>query len=85
MFGYPLTEAEIQEKKGAEARQKIKEAESSSSAKVCDNYGCNNNVVHGRKRYCSDTCRKSKARADYEARNPNRRRKSGTLKGKAVG
>ena len=75
MVGYPYTEAELQEQKGAEARKKILEAEKSCAPKSCDNYGCSKKVASGRKRYCSDTCRKAKARADYESRNPNRRRK----------
>ncbi len=77
MVGYPYTESEIQERKGEEAKKKIIEAEKSCTPtpKSCDNYGCDKKVASGRKRYCSDTCRKAKARADYESRNPNRRRK----------
>lgn len=80
MVGYPYTQSEIQERKSEEAKKKIIEAERScnpttTTPKTCNNYGCSKKVASGRKRYCSDTCRKEKARADYESRNPNRRRK----------
>ena len=43
-------------------------------SKTCENYGCSKPVASNRKRYCSDRCRKQKARKDYESRNPNRRK-----------
>ena len=82
MVGYPLTDQEIEEQKADQARKTIKEVEKvihieepKKSTKECANYGCTNEVALGRKRYCSDRCRMQKARADYEARNPNRNRK----------
>ena len=41
---------------------------------TCQNYECSNKVASDRKKYCSDKCRKQKARVDYEARNPGRKR-----------
>ena len=81
MVGYPLNDQEIEEQKAQQARQKIRDneeiiqIEEPKETKECDNYGCTNKVALGRKRYCSDKCRKQKARADYESRNPNRTRK----------
>ena len=46
-----------------------------SKSKICANYGCSKPVASSRKKYCSDKCRKQKARKDYETRNPNRRNK----------
>ena len=74
LIGYPLTLEEIEERKGEKAREVIREVEESS--KICANYNCSLKVAVGRKKYCSDKCRKQKSRADYEARNPNRVRKS---------
>jgi len=45
------------------------------STRSCENYGCSNKVASDRKKYCSDKCRKQKARVDYEARNPKRKRR----------
>ena len=42
---------------------------------ICNHYGCNEPIASSRKRYCSDKCRLRKARADYETRNPNRKKK----------
>ena len=42
----------------------------------CNNYGCSKPISESRKKYCSDNCRKQKARSDYETRNPNRRNKN---------
>ena len=44
-------------------------------AQICANYNCSNKVASNRKKYCSDKCRKQKARADYEMRNPQRKRR----------
>jgi hypothetical protein len=81
MVGYPLTDQEIEDQKAEQARKTIKEVEEviqiddpKKPTKECANYGCTNEVALGRKRYCSDKCRMQKARADYEARNPNRTR-----------
>jgi len=81
MVGYPLSDQELEDQKAEQARKTIKEVEEviqidepKKSTKECDNYGCTNEVALGRKRYCSDKCRMQKARADYEARNPNRTR-----------
>lgn len=68
-LGYPLTPEEKKVKDEEFLSKTIKEA-----VKVCDNYECKHLVAEGRKRYCSDKCRKQKARIDYEARNPNRKR-----------
>lgn len=51
------------------------EITSSGSARTCENYDCSNKVASDRKKYCSDKCRKQKARVDYEARNPKRKRR----------
>lgn len=75
MFGYPLTQEELNERKGEEAIEKIKEVEQ-TSLKTCANYGCLQDVASNRKKYCSDKCRQRKSRADYETRNPNRKRKN---------
>ena len=80
MAGYPLTEEEIKEKKAKTAKEAIKVNESTiqiqEPAKICAMYGCNKKVSSTRKKYCSDVCRQRKARADYETRNPNRRKKA---------
>lgn len=44
-------------------------------SKICNYYDCNEPIASNRKRYCSDKCRLRKARADYETRNPNRKKK----------
>lgn len=41
---------------------------------ICNHNDCNNVVASNRKKYCSDKCRLRKARADYEKRNPNRKK-----------
>jgi hypothetical protein len=69
MTGYPHTQEEMQQQQN-EKISKIVEV----TIKVCDNYDCTEVVAQDRKRYCSDKCRKQKARIDYEARNPNRKR-----------
>ena len=77
MSCYPYTLEEIEQRKAQSARKTIKENESSIECEptlVCANYGCTKQVGHKRKLYCSDVCRKQKARTDYEARNPNRKR-----------
>ena len=82
MVGYPLTPQEIEDKKAEQARKTIKEVEeviqiegSKQLTKECANYGCTKRIALGRKKYCTDKCRMQKARADYESRNPNRKRK----------
>jgi hypothetical protein len=69
MVGYPYTKEEITQKRDKELTEKIE-----SSVALCNNYSCNNTVSSNRKLYCSDKCRKQKARIDYEFRNPNRQR-----------
>ena len=80
MAGYPLTEDEIKEKKAKTAKEAIKVNESTiqiqEPAKTCAMYSCNKKVSSTRKKYCSDVCRQRKARADYETRNPDRRKKA---------
>lgn len=77
--GYPLTQEEINERKAKLAAEKIKDNEPlvqiEEKPHQCVNYGCSNKVATSRKKYCSDKCRKQKARADYETRNPGRRKK----------
>jgi hypothetical protein len=73
MCGYPYTDEEIKERHNQRATKVVNEVEDQLS--TCNNYECSNKVAHTRKRYCSDKCRKDKARIDYEARNPGRSRK----------
>lgn len=79
MLGYPLTQEEINAQKAEKASETIKKNEPlvqiEETSKQCANYGCPNKIASSRKKYCSDKCRKQKARADYEARNPGRRNK----------
>jgi hypothetical protein len=42
---------------------------------ICNHYGCSEKIASSRKKYCSDRCRLRKARADYEKRNPDRKKK----------
>jgi len=80
MIGYPLTEEELQEKKAQTAKEAIKINEPTIQVqepeKICAMYDCNKKVYSARKKYCCDVCRQRKARADYESRNPNRRKKA---------
>jgi predicted nucleic acid-binding Zn ribbon protein len=79
MCGYPLTQEELNERKGKQALEKIREVESNPTP-TCENYECSKSVASNRKKYCSDKCRMQKSRADYEARNPNRSRKKSEKK-----
>jgi len=72
MVGYPLTMEERASLKNKEAKVVVEKVEAQMAE--CNNYGCTHKVASSRKKYCSDTCRKNKARADYEKRNPNRKR-----------
>lgn len=80
MVGYPYTEEELNEMKAKKAKEAIKKAEKVIQVQEpklkCANYGCGNLVASNRKKYCSDKCRKQKSRADYEKRNPNRKKSS---------
>jgi predicted nucleic acid-binding Zn ribbon protein len=78
-----IAKQKIKEIEKAEiAKQKIKEIEKEHIIPVpslsCENYGCEKPIVSTRKKYCSDKCRLQKSRADYETRNPKRRRKTET-------
>ena len=84
MVGYPYSEEELNDIKAEKAVAAIKKAESviqvqEPKPRKCANYGCNKLVASNRKKYCSDKCRKQKARSDYEKRNPDRKRKKSQL------
>jgi hypothetical protein len=72
MVGYPYSEEQIGELKNQRAKKAVVEVEAQMGD--CANYDCTLKVANTRKKYCSDKCRKQKARTDYEARNPNRKR-----------
>lgn len=65
---------EITAPKPKKKKASVKKKTKTQAPDTCDNYTCNEKRASNRKRYCSDKCRKQKARVDYEARNPNRKR-----------
>ena len=72
MVGYPYSEEQLVEVKNQIAKELVVEVEGQMDE--CANYDCILKVANTRKKYCSDKCRKKKARTDYESRNPNRKR-----------